>query len=159
MVLKMARPFKSRKICFPPEYKLFKPAGVPRVELEEIILTIDEFESVRLSDLEGMYQEDAARELGVSRQTFGNIIKSARNKIAEGIVKGRVIKIEGGTYQMEGKRVFVCRSCQKEWEVAFGTGRPVECPNCQSKHFHRSHKDRRCGRQRFSGHHHGGTTS
>jgi hypothetical protein len=100
-----------------------------------------------------------AGEIGVSRQTFGNIIKSARKKIADGIVKGKAIKIEGGTYQIEGKRVFVCRSFQNEWEVAFGTERPAAYPNCQGKHVHRSRKDRRCGRPPFSGHLRGGTKS
>jgi predicted DNA-binding protein (UPF0251 family) len=156
MVLMMARPFKYRKICFPPECSIFKPAGIPKFELEEIVLTVDEFESLRLADLEGMYQEDAAREMDVSRQTFGNILKMAHRKIAEGIVRGKAIKIEGGIYRMEGKRIFSCQSCQHEWEIAYGTARPASCPNCQSKYFHRSHKDRRCGRRRHTENHHGG---
>jgi predicted DNA-binding protein (UPF0251 family) len=152
----MARPFKSRKICFPPECTVFKPAGIPTIELDETILTVDEFESLRLADLEGLYQEDAAREMGISRQTFGNILKAAHRKIAEAIVRGRAVKIEGGTVLMEGKRIFTCRSCQHEWDIAYGTGRPVNCPKCDSKNIHRSHKDPRCGRRRQYGQQQGG---
>jgi hypothetical protein len=59
-------------------------------------LKADEFESVRLSDLEGLYQEEAARRMRVSRQTFGNIISAAHKKIADAIVHGKAIRVEGG---------------------------------------------------------------
>jgi predicted DNA-binding protein (UPF0251 family) len=134
----MARPVKSRKICCLPDCTIFKPAGIPRLELEEITLTVDEFETIRLSDLEGLYQEEAAREMGISRQTFGNIIKSARQKIASGLVNGMAIKIAGGNFQMTGSRILHCRQCSHEWPFVPGDGKSTHCPKCHSRQIHHS---------------------
>jgi predicted DNA-binding protein (UPF0251 family) len=65
--------------------------------LEEINLTLDELEAVRLADFNGLYQEDAAKRMDVSRQTFGNIINSAHKKIADVLLNAKALKIEGGT--------------------------------------------------------------
>lgn len=92
----MPRPMKYRIINGRPITNIFKPAGIPQRELEEVILTLDELEALRLADLEGKYQEDAAKLMGVSRQTFGNIIASARKKVADVLVGGKVLRIEGG---------------------------------------------------------------
>ena len=92
----MPRPFKNRKISVTPDVTYFKPRGVPMRFLESITLGHDELEAVKLADLEEMYQEQAAQKMGVSRQTFGNIINSARKKIADAMVNGKAIKIEGG---------------------------------------------------------------
>jgi predicted DNA-binding protein (UPF0251 family) len=67
--------------------------------LEEINLTLDELESVRLADLEGLYQEDAAKKMNISRQTFGNIVDSAHKKIADALLNGKALKIEGGVVE------------------------------------------------------------
>jgi len=91
----MPRPFKCRRVCGTPGADYFKPRGIPLSELQEIGLTIDEFEAIRLADLEGLYQEDAARKMDISRQTFGNIIASAHKKIADALVSGKALKIEG----------------------------------------------------------------
>jgi predicted DNA-binding protein (UPF0251 family) len=64
--------------------------------LEEVNLTLDELEAVRLADLEGLYQEEAARKMDISRQTFGNIINSAHKKIADVLLHAKALKIEGG---------------------------------------------------------------
>jgi len=64
--------------------------------LEEVNLTLDEVEAMRLADIRGMYQEDAAKKMGVSRQTFGNVIASARKKTADAILNGKALKISGG---------------------------------------------------------------
>lgn len=90
------RPKRCRKVCGVPDPKYFKPRGIPSSDLEELILTIDEYESLRLADLNGMYQEDAAKQMGISRQTFGRIIESAHKKIADAIVNTKAIQIEGG---------------------------------------------------------------
>lgn len=142
----MPRPFKCRQVGCKPDISYFKPKGIPVTRLEEVILTMDEFESVRLADLEGMYQDDAAKKMNISRQTFGNIVKSAHKKIAEALVNGKAIKIEGGIYQMEGMRKFKCCECEHPWEVAYGLGRPPECPQCQSRNIHRNRED--CGNAR-----------
>jgi predicted DNA-binding protein (UPF0251 family) len=76
---------------------VFKPAGIPARELEEIAMTLDEFEAVRLADLEGLYQELAAERMGVSRSTFSRIVESAHRKIAGAIVHGKALRIEEGS--------------------------------------------------------------
>jgi len=70
--------------------------------LEEINLTLDELEAVRLADLDGLYQEDAAKKMDISRQTFGNIINSAHKKIADALLNGKALKIEGGPVKKAG---------------------------------------------------------
>lgn len=132
------RPFKCRTVEGEPVVTCFKPNGIPAKLLEEIILTVDELEAVRLDDFEGLYQEEAAKKMGISRQTFGNIITSAHKKIADCIVNGKALKIKGGTISM--KRRFLCSGCKNEWEEPFGTGRPEECPKCGSKKFQRANK-------------------
>ena len=71
------------------------------MELDEVQITIDELEAVRLADIEQLYQADAAEKMNVSRQTFGNIIKSAHKKIAEALVLGKAIRVAGGCIEIE----------------------------------------------------------
>jgi predicted DNA-binding protein (UPF0251 family)/predicted Fe-Mo cluster-binding NifX family protein len=78
-----------------------KPAGIPARELEEVILGFDEAEALRLADLEGLYQEAAARSMGVSRQTFGRIVETARRKAADAILNGKALRIDGGEITIE----------------------------------------------------------
>ena len=96
----MARPRQCRRIGSMPESNYFNPRGVPLSALEEVIVTVDEFEAIRLADLEGSYQEQAAEKMNVSRQTFGRIIESAHKKVADALVKGKALKIEGGEFEM-----------------------------------------------------------
>jgi uncharacterized protein len=103
-----------------------------------VVLTVDEFEALRLADYEGLYQEQAAQRMGVSRQTFGRIVESARRKVAQALVKGMVLRIEGGEIEMAETRAFECADCGHVWEVPYGTGRPEGCPTCQGKRFHRT---------------------
>jgi len=151
----MPRPFKCRRVCGNPSVNYFKPRGIPVSELKEVNLTIDEFEAIRLADLEGLYQEDAAKKMNISRQTFGNIIESAHKKIADSIVNAKALKIEGGVYTMTGMRRFKCYGCNHEWEIAYGMGRPSECPQCKNTNIHRAETDRgyaRVGRGGGFGH-------
>ena len=92
----MPRPCRCRRIRCRPDTSYFKPRGIPLDSLEEVILALDELEAVRLADLEGLYQEDAARKMGISRQTFGNIVNSAHKKIADVLLNAKALKIEGG---------------------------------------------------------------
>jgi predicted DNA-binding protein (UPF0251 family) len=96
----MPRPRIIRRVLFEPNINYFKPAGVPLSGLAEIVLTVDEFEAVRLKDLEGMEQEEAASKMKISQPTFHRLILSARKKIADAIVNGKAIRIEGGHYKM-----------------------------------------------------------
>lgn len=92
----MARPKCHRNVCGTPDKNYFKPRGIPAVDLEEIILTLDEFEAIRLADYEQLYQEEAAERMNISRQTFGRIIEAAHRKIADVLLNGKALKIEGG---------------------------------------------------------------
>ena len=132
----MPRPVRCRKIGEMPQMTGFKPAGVPGRELEEIALTLDEFEAIRLADFAGLYQADAAQQMGVSRQTFGNILAEAHHKIAECLVEGKMLRIAGGVIAMDARQ-FECAACQHIWQAPCGTGRPAVCPTCQSSDVHR----------------------
>ncbi|WP_457560153.1 DUF134 domain-containing protein [Caminibacter sp.] len=72
----------------------FKPCGVPAREIDTVLLSDDELEAIRLMDLEGLYQEDVANEMGVSRPTISRILANARRKIADAIINGKAIEIE-----------------------------------------------------------------
>ena len=138
----MARPRNCRRVGLLPESHYFKPRGIPLSMLEEVILTVDEFEAIRLADLGGLYQEPAAEKMNVSRQTFGRIIESAHKKVAEALVQGKALKIEGGEFEMAAMRKFRCYECQHSWELPYGTGRPENCPSCKSGNIHRAQEGR-----------------
>ena len=105
-------------------------------------MTVDEYEAVRLADLEGLYQEDAAQHMGISRQTFGRIVESAHRKIAEALVNAKALEIKGGEIEMVNQREFLCSDCRHTWQVPYGTGRPAACPQCQSRNIHRPPEER-----------------
>ncbi len=94
----MPRPPKRRRVEFMPEVTYFKPAGVPLRELEDKSLNIEELEAIRLKDVEGLDQQDGADKMNVSRATFQKVLVSARAKIAEALVYGKAIRVEGGIY-------------------------------------------------------------
>ena len=137
----MARPFKCRRVRCEIKDNYFKPCGIPLDMLEEVILTVDEFEAVRLADLQELYQENAAEKMGISRQTFGNIINSAHKKIADFLLNAKALKIEGGITTIT-ERKFVCYSCRHAWSIPHGTGRPAKCPKCGDSNIHRAPEDR-----------------
>ena len=120
----MSRPFKCRHIGCEPGINYFKPRGIPLCDLQEVVLTVDEFEAVRLADLEGLYQQSGRKKMKISRQTFGNIIRVAHGKIADAIINGKAIKIGGGVYTRAEKRMFICEECSHDWDLGYGTGRP-----------------------------------
>ena len=95
----MSRPCRCRRIRCKPDANYFKPRGIPLDMLEEVNLTLDELEAVRLADFDGLYQEDAAKKMNISRQTFGNIIERAHKKIADVLLHSKALKIEGGNIE------------------------------------------------------------
>jgi uncharacterized protein len=141
----VSRPVKCRHVQCKPEAVYFKPRAVPLCDLEELALTYDELEALRLADLDGLYQEDAATSMRISRQTFGNIIKSARKKVADALVNGKAIRIEGGVCSVEKRDVLVCGNCEHTWERSPEHDRPEVCPHCKigSPAEHRGHKPAR----------------
>ena len=127
----MSRPIKCRRISCTPTAGCFRPRGIPVRQLEQVNLTLDELEAVRLADLEGIYQQDAALRMNISRQTFGNIIVSAHRKIADALLNAKALHIAGGTCVRAELRRFKCRGCNHVWEAAHGTARPAGCPHCK----------------------------
>jgi predicted DNA-binding protein (UPF0251 family)/DNA-directed RNA polymerase subunit RPC12/RpoP len=134
----MVRPQKDRRVAFNPEISYFKPRGIPMVQLEEVCLTVDEREAIRLSDLLGMSHEEAGRCMGVSRATFGRIIQKGRKIIADALINGKAINVEGGNYRIVNQsRIFKCKNCNHKWHEEKGTGRPRRCPKCKQNNLHR----------------------
>lgn len=103
------------------------------LDLTEVSLTVDEREALRLADLQGLSHEEGGELMAVSRATFGRILRNARKVVADAIINGKAIKIEGGNYEIViRERIFVCDSCGYEWEEPPGTGRPKGCPVCSN---------------------------
>ncbi|MGD9642746.1 MAG: DUF134 domain-containing protein [Elusimicrobiales bacterium] len=98
----MTRPYKCRKVTAEPRAYYFKPRAVPLTELEEVTLRLDEFQALKYSDVDGKEQAEAAAAMRISRQTFGNILASARGKVASAVVNGKALKIDKG--RPEGKK-------------------------------------------------------
>jgi len=134
----MVRPQKRRVVAYNPDISYFKPRGIPLIDLEEVQITIDEYEALRLSDLMDMPYEEAANKMKVSRATFGRIVRRARKTVADALINGKAIIIQGGSYRIVDKsRIFVCNNCNKKWKEPRGTGRPENCPLCNQKDFYR----------------------
>jgi rubrerythrin len=85
-----------------------------------------------------MSHEEAGRKMGVSRATFGRIVQQARRVVADALINGKAINIEGGSYRLVSeKRTFMCRKCYHQWNEPRGTGRPQRCPACRHEEFYR----------------------
>lgn len=93
------RPKKKRFIKNEPLIGQFSPRGKPG-RPDEIDLTVDQYEAIRLSDLNGMGQIQASKLMGISRQTYGRILKEGHKRIADGIINGKIIRIQGGSVQV-----------------------------------------------------------
>ncbi len=126
----MSRPQKCRRVEFLPSLTYFKPAGVPMKDLEEISMSIEEAEALRLKELEGLEQEEGAEKMNVSRPTFQRVLASARQKMAEALLNGKAIRIEGGNFQLTWRR-FRCNQGH-EWELDKPVSEvPELCPTCK----------------------------
>ncbi|MGN0324155.1 MAG: DUF134 domain-containing protein [Oliverpabstia sp.] len=109
----MARPIRCRRICAEPVYDSFIPKG--RFTKDNIILTVDEYEVIRLIDLEKFTHEQCAKQMDISRTTVTEVYKSAREKLADSIVNGKSLLISGGHYRVcDNSDVCYCRKdCNK----------------------------------------------
>jgi uncharacterized protein len=92
----MSRPHKPRIVCQVPMASYFKPRGIPLAFLEEAVLGLDEVEALRLADLEGLDQEDVGDRMGVSRGTVGRLLNRAHRTIADALLCGKALRLEGG---------------------------------------------------------------
>ncbi len=125
----MPRPRKCRLVKRKPGVTFFKPQGIPLRLLEQNVITVDELEALRLADYLGMIHEEAAKQLQVSRPTVTRMLARAHQAIADALVNGKAIRIEGGDYILEGFEA-VCPKCGTLWSPPEkGEGDPV-CGKC-----------------------------
>ncbi len=139
----MPRPVKPRIVENMPQVNFYKPAGVPMMDLKEVVLSIDEFEALRLKDMEKLEQHSCAEKMGVAQSTFQRIITMARQKVVTCLVEGNALRIEGGEYDLATD--YVCRRCNRKRHRHKGihqgvkpeknntdNHKPPECPECDS---------------------------
>lgn len=106
----MTRPCCLRHIEVNPCAVNFKPAGIPVRMLEEVVLTPDELEFLRLADCDGLYQEQAAEQMKISRPTFSRVVEQAGRKVADVLIHGKALRLEGGTVIMKGDQTMPGRN-------------------------------------------------
>lgn len=136
---KPGRPKHCRKIGHRINHSRFGPRG--SISREEIRLELDELEAIRLTSYAGLYHTDAAKKMNVSRQTLGRILKSAHYKIADSLLNGKILNIQGGNVQHqhqhhgEGSRGYcICPKCEtKEVHLAGQPCQETICPKCGAK--------------------------
>ena len=134
----MARPVKWRRIENLPRFQHFIPAEQNRKAVTGNVLKLEELEAIRLKDLEGLEQEDCASRMEVSRPTFQRILTAAREKIADSLIHGKDIRIEGGNYT-RGICPIRCLDCGWTWDESIeqleaDQGRYL-CPECHSENL------------------------
>ncbi|MGI6627627.1 MAG: DUF134 domain-containing protein [Bacillota bacterium] len=130
----MPRPTKPRWVEFIPDVTYFKPAGVPMSELEEVALGVDEAEAIRLKDYVGLEQEACAVRMNLAQSTFQRILTGARSKVAQALVEGKALRIEGGNY-LVSPLTFECRDCKHEWANSGQSSGEPACPECGGTHL------------------------
>jgi len=130
----MGRPHIKRCVEYNPGVSYFKPRGIPMVDLEEIRLTVDEREALRLADLEGLSHAESGQRMGVSRATFGRIVEQARKIVADALINGKAIHVEGGNYEISSReKLLECTKCGYEWNEKSDADQSIKCPSCNNK--------------------------
>lgn len=127
----MPRPRKCRRVAFMPGVNYFKPAGIPLRFLTEVCLSLEEAESIRLKDIEDLEQQQCAEKMGISRPTFQRVLASARKKIADALLNGKAIRIDGGNYEAVALHL-IC-SNGHEWDIPWTSSADTapQCPTCK----------------------------
>jgi uncharacterized protein len=128
----LARPKRLRRLACTPPAHFFHPSGTEgqTASKDAVILTMDEFESLRLADLECHSQVEAAKKMGVSRATFGRIVESGRSKVAKALVYGYRIEISGGAFMFGRGRHLQCPRCRRRQSREIGERERVDCRRC-----------------------------
>lgn len=124
----MVRPHKRRLIGHEPDVTYFKPKGVPLRNLQEVSLTFDEIEALRLANIEKLSQEGAAKRMKVHQSTFHRTLTRAREKVSDALVNGKAIRIGGGNYKMQRRG--------RMQQQALGPGGVCKCPKCGHEQPH-----------------------
>ena len=128
----MPRPKCCRQVGALPHRRCFRPEGAASSCSGEVVLSFDEYESLRLADLEGLYQEQAALRMNVSRQTFGRIVEAARRKVADVIVNGKTLRIAGGPVSVDAGESGRCPRCHQPPGLPNGGGGAL-CLHCRKQ--------------------------
>jgi len=126
----MRGPYCKRRIHLPPNYKNFKPSGIPRNLLRSLTISVDEYEALRLADYEGLEHLQASEQMGISRPTFTRLIEKARQKLAKAIIEGLELIVEGGNIEFQNT-LRRCRDCGDE-QIIPSDQVIVDCPECGS---------------------------
>ncbi len=122
--------YRRRLVQGPPRINQFKPSGIPARALQSIVLTIDEYEGIRLADYQGLDHSDAAEQMGISRPTFSRLIEKARNKVAQALIEGMTLTIAGGNFDFV-QNLYRCEDCGDTSPQPLGK-ELAECPECGS---------------------------
>ena len=123
-----------RRVGFIPLTTYFQPFGVPAARRQEVCLSVEEAEAIRLKDLERLEQQECADKMNISRTTFSRVLRSSRQKVADALLNGKAIRLEGGNYEM-ALRPFRCVNGHK-WDVPFSVmidTPPRACPQCNTE--------------------------
>jgi predicted DNA-binding protein (UPF0251 family) len=129
----MPRPRKNRVVNHPPLFNQFKPIGIAGRHLEEVLLSLDEYEALRLADYKGLSHEEAAEEMDISRSTFTRLIEQSRAKITEFLVSGKMLRINGGNIHFR-QNIIKCHDCGYMFKTDFDTHMD-KCPECNSQNL------------------------
>jgi len=133
---------KCRKVDFLPHTDAFLPESKDGEQKSEYVLKIEELEAMRLKDIEGFSQEECAKKMNVSRQTFQKIIDEARKKIALALINGAGIRIGGGSFVTKKCKI-QCTDCGYTYEPSFEDDK-VGCPKCGSRKIQCMQKNTHC---------------
>ncbi len=130
----MPRPPKPRWVEFYPRVTYFKPAGVQMRDLGEVVLGVDEMEALRLKDVLGLEQVECADRMNLAQSTFQRILTAARQKVSTAIIKGKALRIEGGTYVIS-PLTFGCNKCGSRWTNQDRHLNEQVCPSCGAQDY------------------------
>ncbi len=129
----MPRPKKERIVHRPPIFSEYKPVGTGKRMLDKVLLTLDEYEALRLADFEGLSHEEAAEEMEVSRSTFTRLVEKARQKTSDFLINGKVLAIEGGNIHFR-RNTIKCLNCGYMFNINIDA-EFAQCPQCGSENL------------------------
>ena len=129
----MARPKNNRIVHEPPLFTEFKPIGISGRSIEQVLMTLDELESIRLADYRGLSHEEGSEEMEISRSTFTRLIEKARKKVSDFMFEGKALTIDGGNVHFRNN-IIRCKDCGYMFKINIDK-KMDECPECHSKNL------------------------
>ncbi|UCG04633.1 MAG: DUF134 domain-containing protein [Candidatus Heimdallarchaeota archaeon] len=127
----MPRPRNPRTIRCDPAHPYFKPRGIPLKDIAGVVdITLEELETIRLSDLEGLSQTEVGEKMNISQSSVSRHLEEAHRKIAKALVLGLAIRIANPV------DFFHCVQCGHTWQILKDITGVKQCENCESTDFH-----------------------